>query len=159
MTHFDGAGLDHEAVQNNEMGLIVLAESLDDLPEYCGTILQITPDGRCQVSNHLGEQIIGTPIGVTAGFAAATAAAITDAVGDEPQALLPPAARHLPQADLPQVGVPQPDAPLPPAPAHRSPGVAAHGAPEEELEHGPFLADDFADELSSLFGPELPSSE
>ncbi len=83
MVHFDGAGFEHQAVMQNEMGLIALAENADDLPDYCATVLQITADGRCQVSNHMGEQIAGTPIGVTAGFAASLAAAIADAVGDD----------------------------------------------------------------------------
>ncbi len=82
MAHFDGAGFDHEAVKNNEMGLIVLAETLEELPDYCGTVLLISPDGQCQVTNHLGERVSGTPIGVTADFAVAAAAIIRDAVGD-----------------------------------------------------------------------------
>ncbi len=82
MTHFDGAGFDHEAVKNNEMGLIVLAETLDELPDYCGTILLISPDGQCQVTNHLGERVSGTPIGVTTDFAVAAATIIREAVGD-----------------------------------------------------------------------------
>ena len=83
MVHFEGAGFEHEAVLRNEMGLIALAERPDELPEYCGTVLQIAADGRCQVSNHLGEQVPGTPIGVTAGFASSLAAAIAEAIGEE----------------------------------------------------------------------------
>jgi hypothetical protein len=146
MAHFDGAGLDHDAVQRHELGLIVLAETLDELPEYCGTILQITPDGRCQVSNHLGEQVVGTPIGVTAGFAAATAAVITDAVGDEPELIHPSAGPPPPS----NPGVHRPD---------RDRSDEARRPPPEETERGPLPADDFADELSTLFGPELPSAE
>ena len=84
MSHFEGAGMTHDAVRKNEMGLIVLAESLDELPEYCGTVLELLPTGECRVTNHLGEQVSGTPIGVAANFAAATAAMIKDAVGDGP---------------------------------------------------------------------------
>ncbi|MEM9655326.1 MAG: hypothetical protein AAGA65_24755 [Actinomycetota bacterium] len=84
MTHFEGAGFSHEAVKNNEMGLIVLAESVDDLPDYCGTVLEITSDGQCRVTNHLGEQITGTPIGVTTRFAASLAGMVREAVGDGP---------------------------------------------------------------------------
>ncbi len=84
MTHFDGAGLDPEAVKENEMGLIVLEETVEDLPDYCGTILEITAEGQCQVTNHLGEQIVGTPIGVAAGFTSAAASLIRMAVGDGP---------------------------------------------------------------------------
>lgn len=64
MTHFENSGLDQEMVKRNEMGLIVLGETIDDLPEYCGSVLQIDPDGSCTVTNHLGEQVVGTPIGV-----------------------------------------------------------------------------------------------
>ncbi|MGH1489066.1 MAG: hypothetical protein ACRBK7_06665 [Acidimicrobiales bacterium] len=84
MTHFDGAGLDAEAVKNNEMGLVVLADTVEDLPDYCGTVLQLTPEGQCQVTNHLGEQIVGTPIGVAASFASMTGAALREAIGDGP---------------------------------------------------------------------------
>ncbi len=83
MAHFEGAGLDPEAVKNNEMGLIVLAATADELPDYCGTVLEVTHDGGCRVTNHLGEQITGTPIGVTAGFATAMAALVREAIGDE----------------------------------------------------------------------------
>lgn len=82
MTHFEGAGFSHEAVLRNEMGLVAIAETPDELPEYCGTVLVISPDGRCQVRNHMGEQVVGTPIGVTADFATRVAAMITEAVGD-----------------------------------------------------------------------------
>ncbi len=83
MSHFEGAGLDPAKVLRNEMGLIVLAQSLDELPDYCGTILQISADGRCQVSNHMGEQALGTPIGVTAGFAGEAAVRLAGIIGDE----------------------------------------------------------------------------
>ena len=99
ISHFEGAGFDHEAVKNNEMGLIVLAESLNDLPDYCGTILLVSNDGHCQITNHLGERIAGTPIGVTSEFAAAAATIVHDAIGDtvtkEPAAT-PSAAKPLP---------------------------------------------------------------
>lgn len=135
MVHFDGAGLDHEAVQHNEMGLIVLGETLDELPDYCGTILQITPEGRCHVSNHLGEQIVATPIGVTAGFAAATAAAITDAIGDEPQSARSPA----------EIG--------PPSEIEEP---VAEATPDPQP---PLHADDFADKLRALFDTDPPANE
>lgn len=84
MTHFEGAGFAHEAVKKNEMGLIVLADSVDDLPDYCGTVLELTSDGQCRVTNHLGEQVTGTPIGVTVSFAASLAGIVREAVGDGP---------------------------------------------------------------------------
>lgn len=84
MTHFEGAGFSHESVKQNEMGLIVLAETVDDLPDYCGTVLELTSDGQCRVTNHLGEQVTGTPIGVTTSFAASLAGMVREAVGDGP---------------------------------------------------------------------------
>lgn len=93
MTHFEGAGFSHEMVLRNEMGLIAVAETPEELPEYCATALIISPDGRCQVRNHLGEQVVGTPIGVTSELAAAVAEMITAAVGDTsraPHRPLPP---------------------------------------------------------------------
>lgn len=76
--YFDSAGLDHEKVMNNEMGLIVIAETVDELPSYCGTIMQIDTDGTCHVANHLGETVPGTPIGVTEAFAHDMATRIAD---------------------------------------------------------------------------------
>ncbi|MEM7275486.1 MAG: hypothetical protein AAF547_20590 [Actinomycetota bacterium] len=84
MSHFEGAGFTHERVRNNEMGLIVLADSLDELPEYCGTVLELMANGECRVTNHLGEQVAGTPIGVAANYASATAAMVKEAIGDGP---------------------------------------------------------------------------
>lgn len=86
LAHFDSAGFDHDKVKRNEMGLIVLGNTIDDLPEYCGTVLQVGPDGSCTVTNHLGEQVMGTPIGITTALATETAmdiATALDAVADE----------------------------------------------------------------------------
>ncbi len=79
LLHFERAGFSHESVQNNEMGLIVLGESVEDMPDYCGTVLVINDDGTCQVTNHLGERVDGTPIGVTTAFASETGSVITAA--------------------------------------------------------------------------------
>ena len=84
MTHFNGAGLDPGAVKDNEIGLIVLEEAAEDLPDYCATTLELTTDGQCQLTNHLGEEIFGTPIGMAAGFAATMATLVRAAIGDEP---------------------------------------------------------------------------
>jgi hypothetical protein len=80
MAHFDGAGLDHETVRRNEMGLIALGQTLDDLPDYCATVLQIDSAGRCTVTNHLGERVDGTPIGLAKSAAASLARSIASAV-------------------------------------------------------------------------------
>lgn len=162
MVHFDGAGLAHEAVLNNEMGLIVLAETVDELPDYCATILHLLPDGRCMVTNHLGEQVNGTPIGVTASFAAKIAAALTGAIGDEEVtdglvAAAPPPVRpgHQPaDDDEPEIGTDTRTE------AGIETGAKTAVGSETEAETagdggpaGPFLADEFADELSELFSP------
>ncbi|MGI9596547.1 MAG: hypothetical protein ACR2QK_10325 [Acidimicrobiales bacterium] len=107
MAHFDGAGLDPNAVKDNDMGLIVLEQSVEDLPDYCGTIVQLTADGQCQVTNHLGEQILGTPIGVAAGFAASAALLIRSAIGDGPM-VEEPLDRSVPAGgDLGMVAMPK----------------------------------------------------
>ena len=144
MVHFEGAGFEHEAVLRNELGLIALAESPDDLPDYCGTVLQITSDGRCQVSNHLGEQVGGTPIGVTAGFAASLAGSIAVAIGDDD---------GLDGADAEDRIDPIDDRTAPPPPSPERP-VQVDDDPADGDEDDPVLADDFADELGELFGPD-----
>lgn len=151
MVHFDGAGLAHEAVLNNEMGLIALAETVDELPDYCATILHISPDGRCMVTNHMGEQVPGTPIGVTASFAASMAASLTDVIGDD-EVL---AAESRPAA-------PPPERP------HRASGGDSNEPPVEDDDADPDLdaihdevkgavrdieADEFADELGQMLSP------
>ena len=198
MVHFEGAGFEHEAVLRNEMGLIALAERIDELPEYCGTILQIAADGRCQVSNHLGEQVPGTPIGVTAGFASALAAAIAQAVGDDewdqiaPDVDTTPGRPGLTGGDTAMPGAPTTEAgaemgvemgvevgadPVETAPiGTEAPDAAssvradqtgdqtadADGTDDGEAEtdlapdevETKVTADDFADELGELFGPQ-----
>lgn len=69
MHNFDDAGFDQTAVQNNEMGLIALGETIDDIPPYCGTVLQVEADGTGAVTNHLGQRIGGTPVGITTDYA------------------------------------------------------------------------------------------
>lgn len=69
MENFEGAGFDERAVKENEIGLIVMGETVDDLPPYCGTVLTVNDDGTCHVTNHLGQRIDGTPIGITGKYA------------------------------------------------------------------------------------------
>ncbi|MDH3300920.1 MAG: hypothetical protein OES24_10475 [Acidimicrobiia bacterium] len=59
-------------------GYIVLADSVDELTQPCGTVLQIEPDGTGSVTNHLNETIQVTPIGVTEAFAHDMATRIAD---------------------------------------------------------------------------------
>ena len=63
-------------------GYILLAESLDELTQPCGSVLQIEPDGTGLVTNHLNETIQVTPIGVTEAFAHDMATRIADILTD-----------------------------------------------------------------------------
>ncbi len=56
----------------------MLADSIDELTQPCGTVLQIEPDGTGSVTNHLNETIQVTPIGVTEAFAHDMATRIAD---------------------------------------------------------------------------------
>ena len=86
MENFESAGLDEQAVKDNELGLIVLGETIDDLPPYCGTVLTINDDGTCHVTNHLGQRIEGTPIGITHDYATQLAKRLGDVLS-APKAL------------------------------------------------------------------------
>lgn len=66
------------SVQTLTPGYIVLAETLDELTQPCGTVLQIESDGTGSVTNHLNETIQVTPIGVTEPFAHDMATRIAD---------------------------------------------------------------------------------
>ncbi len=153
MVHFEGAGLAHEAVLNNEMGLIALAESVDELPDYCATILHISPDGRCMVTNHMGEQVPGTPIGVTASFAASMAASLTEVIGDdevlaeETRPAAPPPERPRRAAEPTEATVDDHD---------DEPDLDAI---HEEVQRATsdIQADEFADELGEMLSPPADS--
>lgn len=148
MSHFEGAGFDYEAVLTNDMGLIVLAESFDELPDGCGTIVEITPNGQCRVTNHLNEQIVGTPIGVTGSFAASTSALVRQAVGDDPEELSSLAPSH-------RIDINTADRSDPPAPEHRLASVEDTVSPdrggdfEDHLQHSDPI-EPSTDEVASL---------
>ncbi len=127
MSHFEGAGFDYDAVLNNEMGLIVLAESFDELPDDCGTIVEITPNGQCRVTNHLNEQIVGTPIGVTGSFAASTSALVRQAVGDESEDVSVPTPNY-------QIDDDSADSAEHPAPHHRVSPIGDTVSPDRDAE-------------------------
>ena len=63
-------------------GYIVLADTLEELTQPCGTVLQIEPDGTGSVTNHLNETIQVTPIGVTEAYAHDMATRIADILTD-----------------------------------------------------------------------------
>ncbi len=71
-----------DAVEAIAPGYIVLAESLDELTQPCGSVLQIEADGTGMVTNHLNETIQVTPIGVTEAFAHDMATRIADILTD-----------------------------------------------------------------------------
>lgn len=84
MSHYDKAGLDQDEVDSGRLGLIALAVDETELPKRCGTVLQLHADGSAAVTNHLGETIPGTPIGVTQAFALDMATRIADLLADTP---------------------------------------------------------------------------
>ena len=57
------SGYDEAQAVDRQMGMIALAETVQELPDNCGTILQIQANGTGTVTNHLGETIQVTPIG------------------------------------------------------------------------------------------------
>jgi hypothetical protein len=69
MENFETTGLDHADVIEQRAGAVILADSVEDLPSYCGTVLQVDGAGGGLLTNHLGHIINGTPIGVTTAFA------------------------------------------------------------------------------------------
>ncbi len=73
MRSFDLAGLEHAHAENGDMNLIILEESVKEVPAYCSVILQINDEGLCKATNRSGESINGTALGISEGFAAALA--------------------------------------------------------------------------------------
>ncbi len=82
MSRFQKAGLDRDDVDSGRIGLIALATDEAELPERCGTVIRLHPDGSAAVTNHLGETVPGTPIGVTKDFALDAATRIADVLAD-----------------------------------------------------------------------------
>ncbi len=56
-------------IAQREAGVVVVSETVDSLPADCGTVIQVDEYGYCRVTNHLGEMIDATPLGVTEEFA------------------------------------------------------------------------------------------
>jgi hypothetical protein len=82
MNRFEKAGLGRDDVDSGRIGLIALATDEAELPERCGTVIRLQPDGSAAVTNHLGETVPGTPIGVTKDFALDAATRIADVLAD-----------------------------------------------------------------------------
>ncbi len=66
------------AATTNPSGMILLADSIEEIDQPCGTVLQIHPDGTASVTNHLNETIQVTPIGATEAFAHDMATRVAD---------------------------------------------------------------------------------
>jgi hypothetical protein len=69
MEHFAKAGISHQDAIENRVGMVVLADEVEGLPPYSGTVLQVDRGGEGRLTNHKGHVITGTPIGITADFA------------------------------------------------------------------------------------------
>lgn len=65
MENFDHAGFEHHEAIEHRIGVVILADSVDELPSYCGTVLQIDGNGGAVLSDHQGDLIPGTPVGMT----------------------------------------------------------------------------------------------
>ena len=70
MASFAGSGLAHADAIEHKAGAVFLADSVEDLPSYCGTVLQVDGAGSGLLTNNLGNIIAGTPIGITTALAA-----------------------------------------------------------------------------------------
>lgn len=67
--NFGRYGLSHADAVDHRVGVVILTDSIDDLPNYCGTVLQVDRSGSALLTNHLGHVIAGTPVGVANDFA------------------------------------------------------------------------------------------
>ena len=70
MANFADSGLTHADAIEHRAGAVFLADSVEELPSYCGTVLQVDGGGSGLLTNNLGNIIAGTPIGITTAFAA-----------------------------------------------------------------------------------------
>ena len=73
MENYAVTGLDHAHAIDHQVGAVILADGVGDLPSYCGTVLQVDAAGSGLLTNHLGHIIAGTPIGITTAFASTVA--------------------------------------------------------------------------------------
>ena len=65
MVNFPVDDFSHHDALEVRVGLIVLAETIDELPVYCGSVLQVDDRGTAILTNHLGHAISGSSIGVS----------------------------------------------------------------------------------------------
>jgi len=69
LENFGRYGLTHADAVEHRVGVVILTDSIDDLPNYCGSVLQVDRSGSALLTNHLGHVIAGTPVGVANDFA------------------------------------------------------------------------------------------
>lgn len=74
MELFGEAGFEHEDAIERRVSAVILADAVDQLPAYCGTVLQISDKGTGILTNHRGDMIHGTPIGISTAIAEGLAA-------------------------------------------------------------------------------------
>ncbi|MEM8922990.1 MAG: hypothetical protein AAGD35_05765 [Actinomycetota bacterium] len=80
MENFGDAGFDHEDAIDRTVSAVILADAVEELPSYCGTVLQVNDAGTAILTNHRGDVIQGTPIGLTTSTAAGLADALVPLV-------------------------------------------------------------------------------
>lgn len=73
MELFAEAGFDHADAIERRVSAVILADAVDQLPSYCATVLQIADNGSGILTNHRGDVIHGTPIGIPGSIAAGLA--------------------------------------------------------------------------------------
>lgn len=73
MDSFERTGIDQQDAIDAKAGMVVLADSVEALPSYCGSVLQVDLVGGGLLTNHHGHVITGTPIGITENFASEVA--------------------------------------------------------------------------------------
>jgi len=72
------AGLEDTLSENNDIGLIIVADSLAEVPPYCSIVLQVSDQGSCRATSKNGDSLSGTAIGVTEQFSYQTAGKISE---------------------------------------------------------------------------------
>jgi hypothetical protein len=64
MENFGAEGFGHQEALDRALGVVILVDTVEELPSYCGTVLQIDPGGTAVLTNHLGNVVKGTPVGI-----------------------------------------------------------------------------------------------
>jgi hypothetical protein len=78
MENFGADGFGHQEALDRALGVIILVDTVEELPSYCGTVLQIDPGGTAVLTNHLGNVVKGTPVGIGTAMATRIADGLMD---------------------------------------------------------------------------------